>query len=537
MHPSSTADVAMGASRLVRVARAGRRLEWLLAMCAALVVSRWVLYPRYLITFDEINFAFSIDHFDPRLHQPQPPGYPVFVALLKILSLVTARVEMTFFVAGVILSAVSLIAVWWLGELMCGRTGGILGAALLLFNPVFWLAALTNPVRLCFAAGAISVGLCMWLAWARAQTKCYVIGAVVLGLSAGARPSLALMMAPLMLWVAWRIRLSWKTAGLALLCFCAAVATWLPALLAASGGLREFLAMLRAYSHQEISGTSALFGARLSDSLHMAWEAVAWSLLGALSWLWCVPAVMRKREHLDAFTSWFLALWFVPGLLFYAMFHVGDPDHTLSIVPATCVAGAAAITALTRMSSPLKRALIMSACVLLNVGLFLKPISVTTKPATYKPVRWLSGYISDVIEAVGTLRVRGEITAVFDQDITGWRQLSYYYRHAHVIVLMKRDGTPVTARHITGNRSIDRNITDGAVYLPGCGVLAWIDPTAKPLASGGTEIDRTRSYVYFASARAGESFQFRGLKFIPGAESCGEDTPPSASNQGQIKRE
>ena len=85
--------------------------------------------------------------------------------------------------------------------------------------------------------------------------------------------------------------------------------------------------------------------------------------------------------------------------------------------------------------------------------------------------------------------------------------------------------------------SIDRNITDGAVYLPCCGVLAWIDPTAKPLASGGTEIDRTRSYVYFASARAGESFQFRGLKFIPGAESCGEDTPPSASNQGQIKRE
>src|SRR5205085_240330 len=30
---------------------------------------------------DSINFAFGLHHFDPALHQPHPPGYPVYIAL------------------------------------------------------------------------------------------------------------------------------------------------------------------------------------------------------------------------------------------------------------------------------------------------------------------------------------------------------------------------------------------------------------------------------------------------------------------------
>src|SRR5690242_5225081 len=69
---------------------------WLISLVVALFISRWVLFPRYLITFDEINFALAVDHFNPPMHQPQPPGYPVFVGLLKALSLLGLRIETVF---------------------------------------------------------------------------------------------------------------------------------------------------------------------------------------------------------------------------------------------------------------------------------------------------------------------------------------------------------------------------------------------------------------------------------------------------------
>src|SRR5690348_14731733 len=33
---------------------------------------------------DSINFALGLHHFDPGLHQPHPPGYPVFIAAGRI---------------------------------------------------------------------------------------------------------------------------------------------------------------------------------------------------------------------------------------------------------------------------------------------------------------------------------------------------------------------------------------------------------------------------------------------------------------------
>ncbi|MGH9666705.1 MAG: hypothetical protein ACRD9L_19955, partial [Bryobacteraceae bacterium] len=320
-------------------ARLHSQILWFVALCGALLISRWALFPRLLITFDEINFALAAHEFNPRLSQPQPPGYPLFVGLLKLLSFFTSNMEATFLLAALLVSAVALAALWRLCDLMAGPELGIFGALLLLFNPAFWLSALTNPVRLCFAAGAAVVGLCVWEACARKSAAWLALGAAALGAAAGARPALPLLMAPLMLWAAGRIRLRWKAAAVTLLCFGAAVATWLPALIAASGGGREFVAMLRGYSQNQMSGTSLLFGAALGDALQMAWKAIAWSCLGALSWAWALPIVLwLRRTAFDRCAARFLALWFFPGLLFYAAFHVADPDHTLAIVPATCVA-------------------------------------------------------------------------------------------------------------------------------------------------------------------------------------------------------
>ena len=33
---------------------------------------------------DSVNFALGVRHFDPTLHQPHPPGYPIYIALGKV---------------------------------------------------------------------------------------------------------------------------------------------------------------------------------------------------------------------------------------------------------------------------------------------------------------------------------------------------------------------------------------------------------------------------------------------------------------------
>jgi hypothetical protein len=50
-----------------------------------IVVTRWPLAPRYLYYFDSANFALSLEKFDPAIHQPQPPGYALFVGLIRLI--------------------------------------------------------------------------------------------------------------------------------------------------------------------------------------------------------------------------------------------------------------------------------------------------------------------------------------------------------------------------------------------------------------------------------------------------------------------
>lgn len=496
----------------------GRRglAAWGGAGLAALVISRWVVFPRYLITFDEINFALSISHFNPSLHQPQPPGYPVFVALLKLISTLIPKVEPVFLVSGLLVSAAALVLIWWLGAVMARRKVGLVAAGLMLFNPAFWLSALTNPVRICFAAGAEAVALCAYLACRRKSWRWFVAAASVLGLAAGARPALAILMAPLLLWVAFRIHLPWRFAAIAVVCCCATVATWLPVTITAVGGIADFYRMLGGYSQAQMGGTSILFGASWGSALQMAWQAIAWTCLGALSWAWALALAGRKISGaFDPLTRRFFALWFIPGLVFYATFHVGDPDHTLSIIPVTCIAGAIVLVSATAGYSSRKRAAVIGCSILLNVFLFFKPITKTTKASTYAPVRWLDGYMTGVLEGVADLSKNSPVTVVFPEETTGWRNLSYYEPEVHIVVIMNRPGGPVTTWNIY-RKQVTEKKGPGALILPSCAMLAWVDPVAGPIAPGGTPIRSTHPRVFYAQAAPGESFDFHGIRFTTG---------------------
>jgi len=65
-----------------------RRAPWLLALDAALILAWSFAFPAWPDDWDGLGFLASIHHFDLASFAPHPPGYPVYVALLKLVALV-----------------------------------------------------------------------------------------------------------------------------------------------------------------------------------------------------------------------------------------------------------------------------------------------------------------------------------------------------------------------------------------------------------------------------------------------------------------
>src|SRR5437867_12002752 len=106
---------------------------------ALLLLTRLSSMAEYF-TIDNVNLAFSIEKFDPRIHQPQPPGYPFFVFFARMVKVVFHDAERTFIAVSLLVGAASLCAAYALAGRMFSRWAGAAAAFLLLVNPVFWHA-------------------------------------------------------------------------------------------------------------------------------------------------------------------------------------------------------------------------------------------------------------------------------------------------------------------------------------------------------------------------------------------------------------
>src|SRR6187455_231705 len=62
--------------------RAGSRAVY--AVAAAWFLAHLPFLAPALEDIDSINFALVLHHYDPALHQPHPPGYPVFIAAGRV---------------------------------------------------------------------------------------------------------------------------------------------------------------------------------------------------------------------------------------------------------------------------------------------------------------------------------------------------------------------------------------------------------------------------------------------------------------------
>ena len=168
-----------------------------------LLASRLLLLPAGPWEQDEALIACGVVDFDPGRHMPLPPGFPLWVAIGKLVRAcgVADPVAALQF-ASAVLSVIGLWALVGLWDGVAGRRVALAGAALAAFLPGVWFHAGRAFSETPSAALAI-LGFAFWL---RGGRDGFAAGVAAMTCAALVRPPLAPLFALAVALASWRMR-------------------------------------------------------------------------------------------------------------------------------------------------------------------------------------------------------------------------------------------------------------------------------------------------------------------------------------------
>lgn len=397
-------------------------------LTALLAITRWPLAPKYLFYFDSVNMAYALGDFDPRGHQPQPPGYPLYVGFCKAIHALGFSPETTFLVSGILAGALAGWLLIQFGKEWGNGRAGWMAALLLCFTPVFWFNSLTNQGRAFNAVASAGMAwLCLRASRESAHWGWMAGAACFLGAMAGFRPVESLMLAPLLLWAAWKRRAGGRAVAVALVAGAVPVIAWGLVLLAESGGLAAYLELMRNYADAENIVATRTAANPLKAVLKTAEFVGAMHLMAFLPWCW---ALLLVRPHLQG-RGGFLAVWLLPGIAFQILGHAADPCHTLATLVGVCWVGG-----LTLAELPGRKGLfaLAGACVLGTV-LFMNPLRGAARGTSYDVIRRVNAAVSEAVDTLRGAERDGPPTIVVRDTLVTWRHLAWYFPKAEIWVV------------------------------------------------------------------------------------------------------
>ena len=436
--------------------RAMRRVLWVIAI-GILILTRVPLVSQYL-SIDGVNLAFSLERFSPLEDQPQPPGYPFFVAFARVVNLPFHNAETTFFLIAIMVSALCLPAAYAVGRHMDSAPAGFIAAFLLLLNPAFWQAGLEGPLRPHLALFSLLTAYCCWRVW-DGESRFVLWGAVAFGIGSGFRPDLLVYLFPL--WFATAVfgTRSFRTVMQGILILMAIVTVWVTALALAVGGFRPLYDLISTYLIDQSRTNSALMGAPLSAWLRQASHLIAWNGFAIVVWIWALPLAWAARER-SYWTSRiaFVLLWALPGLIFQILVHGEEAGHTIFGTPAWCVLGGVVIAvAIERVSPKYATPItvgIVAGLLLVNSALFLdrvrfpsrggelvRAVEFSARESSYTKIRYLNNIHRPTMKELQQNTPTDRPWIIVSNDdvnrkdwFMNWRIVRYYLPRAQIWV-------------------------------------------------------------------------------------------------------
>lgn len=329
---------------------------YLIILSFLVVLTRIFFTSKFLYEWDSVNFALALDKYDILLHQPQPPGYILFVGLGKVFNQIFQDANITLVFMSILFSTLTVILAYYLGKQLFSRNVAITGAILLIFSPIFWFYGEIATIYPSEAFLAILIAYTSYQMLKGRRNFLY-ISSIALGLAGGFRQDLIPFMFPLWLFCLLHpardnYQNMVKRTILALVVMGLSILTWLLPTIFLAGGLESYLHSSGHFS-ASFKTSSVLFGASLPNHLLMNGMLASWLMigLGFLGGFLILSFIILKRKSILNKRMFknpkfiFMSLWILPSFIFLLFIPLSKPGYTLTFLPAlTLILGYVIIT-------------------------------------------------------------------------------------------------------------------------------------------------------------------------------------------------
>jgi hypothetical protein len=414
-------------------------------LIGAVAITRFVFRSHYLYDLDSVNFALGIDRFDPRVHQPHPPGYFLYICLGRLFNVMLHDANLALVMLSIIASCGAAVLIYYMALDWFDQKAARFAGILFLFSPLAWfhgIVALTYSVEAFFSA---LLGYLCWRVYS-GRNGYIVPAAIALGVSAGVRPSSVLFLGPIFLFSLSRTRL--KRAFVGLLALVLTATGWFLPMVSASGGFRAYFGALISL-WQAVPSKDTVYNSSPVTSITRALTIIFIYFLtfGVAS---LVPLLRQHGTPLmDRRKKIFSAVWIAPALCFFTFIFLKfvNSGYLLLLSPAACIWLGFLISEWYENTS-LRRSFKLAAiafCAAVNVCIFVaSPLY-----CSYRSVRHFEAELQAVRTALPQIAPADHTLIVgFDSHFLGYRHAGYYlpdYLTLESPEVKLREGTRVFA--------------------------------------------------------------------------------------------
>ncbi|MDY9923542.1 ArnT family glycosyltransferase [Methanobacterium sp.] len=315
-----------------------------LLLVLLVLITRLPFTSKFLYEWDSVNFALALDKYDILLHQPQPPGYILFVGLGKVLNQIIHDANTTLIFMSILFSALTVILLYFLGKQLFSRNIAITGAIILIFSPIFWFYGEIATIYPSEAFLAMLIAYTSYQAF-KGRKIFFYLSSLALGLAGGFRQDLIPFMFPLWLFCLFYPERDYKQMMKRMITafgvLAASILLWLVPSIILAGGLESYLSAGGHFS-ASFKTSSVIFGALPSNHLLMDGMLASWLMigLGFIGGILILLFVFTRRKTilnskiLKNPKFIFMSLWILPSFLFLVFIPLSKPGYTLTFLPA-----------------------------------------------------------------------------------------------------------------------------------------------------------------------------------------------------------
>jgi hypothetical protein len=394
-----------------------------LLLASAVAISRLAFRTRELYDLDSVNFALGVARFDPEVHQPHPPGYFLYVEIGRLLNFFTHDANLALVILSAAASCGTILLIYFLALEWFGLCAARFASVVFFFSPLGWFhgtVALTYGVEAFFSA---LVGFLCWR-MVRGRPDLAVAIGVVLGVSAGIRPSSLLFLGPLCLYSLREIAPRTRVAGA--LALALTLVAWLGPMIHMSHGFHAYWGALTSL-WRIVPSKDTVFNSSPATSIARACFVLFVGILIFGTALLILPRALLSNVPADPKKRNFTIVWVGPALCFFTLvfFKFINSGYLLLLIVPGCVWLGLWISTwyeATRWRRSWKFALV-SACVAVNVLIYLE----SPFYFSYRSVRGFEKKLDAVRVALPQVATADDTLVVaFDSHFLGYRHAGYY---------------------------------------------------------------------------------------------------------------